>query len=146
MAELVARNAALKAGVVSEDEREGGRRMILNYGHTAGHANEAVTGYATCLHGEAISVGMMIAATIGEALDITPPAVRERQSRIFELYGLPRSLSGVDPAAVLAATALDKKVAAKKVRWILLRDFGEPVVTEAPEDVALAAISQYVSA
>ena len=81
--EMVARNAALKAGVVSEDEHEGGRRTILNYGHTVGHAIEAVAGYADILHGEAISAGMMAAAAIGERIGVTPSAVTARQARIF---------------------------------------------------------------
>ncbi len=143
-AEIVARNAALKAAVVSEDEREGGRRAILNYGHTVGHAIEAVCGYADILHGEAISVGMMAAAAIGEAIGVTPPAVARRQRALFERYGLPLRHPGLDLEAVLAATAHDKKVAAKRVRWVLLEDFGRPVLRDdVPESVvreALAAV------
>jgi 3-dehydroquinate synthase len=139
--EIVARNAALKASVVSDDEREGSRRMILNYGHTIGHAIEAVTGYARVLHGEAISVGMMAAAGIGERVRVTPPAVRKRQAALFERYGLPLTLDGIDPAAVVAATALDKKVAAGRVRWVLLEDFGRPVIRDdVPDDAVIAAL------
>jgi len=133
--EIVARNAALKASVVSEDEREGGRRMILNYGHTAGHAIEAVTGYTRVLHGEAISAGMMIAAEIGRRSGVTPAAVGERQAHLLERYGLPLRHPGLDVDAVIAAMAHDKKVASKKVRWILLEDFGRPVVRDdVPDD------------
>ena len=133
---MVSRNAALKAGVVVEDEREGSRRMILNYGHTAGHAIEAVTGYTRVLHGEAISIGMMVAAEIGRRMGVTPAAVGERQARLFERYGLPLRHAGLDVDAVIAAMALDKKVASKKVRWILLEDFGRPVVRDdVPDDV-----------
>jgi 3-dehydroquinate synthetase len=128
--EIVARNAALKAGVVSEDEREGGRRAILNYGHTIGHAIEAVTGYAPVLHGEAISAGMMAAAEIGRRMGVTPAHVGERQRVLFERYELPVRLPRVDVDAVIAATALDKKVAAKTVRWVLLEDFGRPVLRD----------------
>lgn len=136
--EIVARNAALKAKVVSEDEREGGLRMTLNYGHTIGHAIEAVTGYTSVLHGEAISVGMMAAAAIGERVGITPPAVAEHQRHLFELYGLPSSMPGLDVSAVMDATKLDKKVAGKKLRWVLLEDFGKPVVRDdvSGDDVA----------
>jgi 3-dehydroquinate synthetase len=134
--DLVARNAALKAGVVSDDEREGGRRMILNYGHTIGHAIEAVTGYAAIRHGEAISAGMMAAAAIGERVGVTPPAVAERQRALFGRYGLPLRHPGVDPGAVFAAIALDKKVASKRVRWILLEDAGRPIVRDdVPEEI-----------
>jgi 3-dehydroquinate synthase len=128
--EIVARNAALKAGEVSEDEREGGRRAILNYGHTIGHAVEAVTNYAAVLHGEAISAGMMAAAEIGRRMGVTPAHIGERQSALFERYGLPVRLPRVDVDAVIAATALDKKVAAKKVRWVLLEDVGRPVLRD----------------
>lgn len=138
---LVARNAAIKARVVSEDEREGGLRMILNYGHTTGHAIESVTGYGPILHGEAISVGMMAAAAIGERVGITPPAVAQRQARIFERYGLPRRVHGIDAEAVFAATALDKKVSAKRVRWVLIEAEGRPVVRDdVPDDVVRAVL------
>ena len=128
--EFVARNAALKAGVVSQDEREGGLRMILNYGHTTAHAIEAVTGYANVMHGEADAIGMMAAAEIGNRMGITPADIGERQARIFERYGLPVRMSGVDVDAVIAATAHDKKVASKKVRWVLLEDAGKPVIRD----------------
>jgi 3-dehydroquinate synthase len=142
---MVSRNAALKAGVVSEDEREGSRRMILNYGHTAGHAIEAVTGYTRVLHGEAISIGMMVAAEIGRRMGITPAAVGERQGRLFERYGLPLRHAGLDVDAVIAAMALDKKVASKKVRWILLEDFGRPVVRDdVPDDVVRDVLREVV--
>jgi 3-dehydroquinate synthase len=142
MTEIVARNAALKAKVVSGDEREGGLRMILNYGHTIGHAIEAVTSYGPILHGEAISAGMMAAAEIGRRVGVTPPAVIERQQRLFELYGLPTRHPGLDVDAVLEATRLDKKVAGKKLRWVLLEDFGTPVIRDdVPEDVVHDVLS-----
>ncbi len=134
--EIVARNAALKAAVVSEDEREGGRRMILNYGHTIGHAIEAACGYRGILHGEAISAGMMAAAEIGRRIGVTPAAVGKRQLALFEIYGLPLRHVGLDVDAVLAATLHDKKVAAKRVRWVLLEDFGRPVIRDdVPDNV-----------
>ncbi len=134
--QIVARNAALKAKVVSEDEREGGLRTILNYGHTVGHAIEAATGYRDIRHGEAISAGMMAAAEIGRRAGVTPAAVGERQRVLFERYGLPLRQPGVDAGAVLAAMSLDKKVAAKRGRWVLLEDFGCPVIRDdVPHDV-----------
>ncbi len=136
--EIVARNAALKARVVSEDEREGGLRMTLNYGHTTAHAIEAVAGYGKVSHGEADSVGMMIAAEVGRRMGVTPAAVGERQARLFKLFGLPLRHPGLDVDAVMAAMLLDKKVASKKVRWVLLEDVGRPVVRDdVPEGVVL---------
>jgi 3-dehydroquinate synthase len=144
--EIVARNAALKAAVVSEDEREGARRMILNYGHTIGHAIEAVSGYRGILHGEAISAGMMAAAEIGRRIGVTPAAVGERQAELFERYSLPLRHAGLDASAVIAATMHDKKVSAKRVRWVLLEDFGRPVVRDdVPDDVVREAVSAVVA-
>ncbi len=143
--EVVARNAALKAAVVTDDEREGGRRMILNYGHTIGHAIEAACGYRGILHGEAISAGMMAAAEIGRRIGLTPAAVGERQRALFELYGLPLRHPGLDVDAVLAATLHDKKVAAKRVRWVLLEDFGRPVIRDdVPDDVVRDVLATIV--
>ena len=135
--EIVARNAELKANVVSDDEREGGRRMILNYGHTTGHAIEAVTGYGDIRHGEAISAGMMAAAKIGACMGITPPYVAERQRSLFRRYELPTKLPGIDVDAVMQAMAYDKKVSSKRVRWILLEDFGRPVVRDDVPDAVV---------
>jgi 3-dehydroquinate synthase len=104
--------------------------MILNYGHTIDHAVEAACGYRGILHGEAISAGMMAAAEIGRRTGITPAAVGDRQRALFELYGLPRRHAGLDVDAVLAATLHDKKVAAKRVRWVLLEDLGRPVIRD----------------
>jgi 3-dehydroquinate synthase len=143
--EMVARNAALKAGVVSEDEREGGRRMILNYGHTTAHAIEAVAGYGAVSHGEADSVGMMVAAEVGRRMGVTPVGVGERQARIFEIYGLPLRHPGLDVDGVMAAMSLDKKVASKKVRWVLLEDFGRAVVwDDVPGDVVRGVLRELV--
>jgi 3-dehydroquinate synthase len=127
---FVARNAALKARVVSEDEREGGLRMILNYGHTTAHAIEAITGYARVMHGEADAIGMMAAAEIGRRMGITPPAIGERQARVFARYELPARMPGVDGDAVINALAYDKKVAGARPRWVLLEDAGRPVIRD----------------
>lgn len=142
IAGIVARNAALKAAVVSEDEREDGRRMILNYGHTTGHAIEVVTGYRDIRHGEAIAAGMMAAAEIGRRIGITPPGVGERQAALFERYGLPRRIPGIDAGAVAEAMLYDKKVAAKRVRWVLLEGFGKPVVRDdVPDAIVREALA-----
>jgi len=144
--QIVGRNAALKAGVVSEDEREGGRRAILNYGHTIGHAIEAVTNYAAVLHGEAISAGMMAAAEIGRRMGVTPAHIGGRQRALFDRYGLPVTLPRIDIDAVIAATAHDKKVAAKKVRWVLLEDIGRPVLRDdVPLEVVRAVLSELIA-
>src|SRR5581483_8342264 len=98
--------------------------------HTLGHAIEAVSGYRRILHGEAISAGMMAAAEIGRRAGITPAHIGERQRALFGRYGLPLRHQGLDVDALLAAIALDKKVAAKRVRWVLLEDLGRPVLRD----------------
>jgi shikimate kinase/3-dehydroquinate synthase len=127
--EVISRSIALKAAVVSEDEREEtGRRTILNYGHTIGHGLEAAAEYVGMLHGEAVAVGMAGAARIARRLGLLAPELAERQDALIARFGLPLRASGVDPAKVLAATALDKKVKGGAIRWVLLEGIGRPVI------------------
>ena len=120
---------ALKAAVVSEDEREEtGRRTILNYGHTIGHGLEAAAGYAGLLHGEAVAVGMSGAARIAVRLGMLAPAVAERQDALLARFGLPLRAPGVDAQKALAAMALDKKAQGGAVRWVLLEGIGRTVI------------------
>jgi shikimate kinase/3-dehydroquinate synthase len=138
--ETVSRSAAVKAMVVAEDEREeSGRRAILNYGHTVGHALEAATGYSRLYHGEAVSVGMMAAAHLGLRLGLTPPHLLHRQRRLLERFRLPTSVGGVAKEALWQALALDKKVQHGRLRWVLLKDVGRPVVTS---DVPLPLVEE----
>ncbi|MCK9518626.1 MAG: 3-dehydroquinate synthase [Dehalococcoidia bacterium] len=138
--DLIARSVAIKAAVVSEDEREAGQRTLLNYGHTIGHAIEAVAGYGTYLHGEAVAVGMHAAGIISVELGLLTPGELERQQRLLAAYGLPERVQGVDIEAVLTATLSDKKVRAGSVRWVLLEGIGRAVVREGvPDDVVRKA-------
>ncbi|MCH8309498.1 MAG: 3-dehydroquinate synthase, partial [Chloroflexi bacterium] len=95
--DVIRRSVAIKANIVSQDEKETlGIRILLNYGHTIGHAIESATGYGTFLHGEAVSVGMMGAAYIGEAMGMMTADMVERQRAVLEGVGLPLSCEGVD--------------------------------------------------
>lgn len=134
---VIRRSIALKAAVVSEDEREEtGRRTTLNYGHTIGHALEAAGGYSQLLHGEAVAVGMRGAAEIGRRLGITPPEVVVRQQTLIEKFGLPTHASGLDRDRVMAAMALDKKVSDRVITWVLLSGIGQTVLNNAvPTDI-----------
>ena len=126
--QVVRRSVAIKVGVVTEDERETtGRRSILNYGHTVGHAIEAATAYGTYLHGEAVSVGMMAAAEIGRRMGITPPEVVERQRELLLRFRLPVAAPRLSPDALARAIALDKKTTGGAVKWVLLEDIGRTV-------------------
>lgn len=143
--EAIRRSVAIKAAVVSEDEREEtGRRTVLNYGHTVGHAIEAATEYGRLpgrgfLHGEAVAIGMTAAAAISRRLALLPPDVERRQGDLLGRFGLPARARGVDRGAVLAAMALDKKVRAGAIRWVLLEDIGRTVLRD---DVPLALVEQ----
>lgn len=124
-AQVVARNAAIKARIVSEDEREtSGLRSLLNYGHTMGHGLEAAAGYDAYLHGEAVAVGMAAAARLGLAFGVTPAELVERQAQLIRRYGLPDSYADVDPADILEAMSRDKKVSAGQVSWVFLEGVG----------------------
>ena len=152
--DIVRRNVAIKASLVAEDERDTGRRAILNYGHTIGHAIEAAAGYQGVLHGEAVAAGMMAAAEIGRRLGVTPPGVVERLRALLERFGLPtrgprpEALEGpkLDPKRVLAAIALDKKVEAGAVRWVLLEDVGRAVIrSDVPEQTVREVVGEILS-
>ena len=123
--DVIRRSMAIKAAVVSKDEKETlGIRVLLNYGHTIGHGLEAATGYSQYLHGEAVSVGMVGAAKIGCDVGLMPASDVERQRSVLADYGLPLRARGVDPDKVLDAMRSDKKTAAGAIRWVLLDGIG----------------------
>ena len=131
----------LKGGVVSEDERESGRRAILNYGHTVGHAIEAATAYGRYLHGEAVAIGLRAAAHIAVATGCFPADAAARQADLVERFGLPASAPGVDRAAVRAAMGLDKKARAGRLAWVLPTRLGDAdVFRDVPDALVDAAL------
>jgi 3-dehydroquinate synthase len=125
--EAIKQSASLKARVVAEDEKERGRRMILNYGHTIAHGLEAATDYERFLHGEALAIGMTGAALLSERLGLISKDVVARQMRVIQTFGLPASCAGIELAGVLKAMELDKKVRERAVRWVLLKDIGQTI-------------------
>jgi 3-dehydroquinate synthase len=124
---LVLRAAGIKARIVAADERESGERAHLNLGHTYGHALETLAGYGTYLHGEAVSVGLIVALEVGIALGATPAALLDRVRDCLTAVGLPVAVPVLDRAAVHATMARDKK-ARGGVRMVLLEDVGRPVL------------------
>jgi len=130
--------------MVTEDEREEtGLRMTLNYGHTLAHAIESATAYGRFLHGEAVAVGMMLAAAISARLGLLPAEVVERQRALIERYKLPIRCEGIDRARVLEAMTLDKKVRGKAVRWVLLEEIGRTVIRDdVPAEVVEEALAE----
>ena len=125
--DLVRRCVAIKAEVVAADEREGHRRMWLNYGHTVGHAVELASGMSLS-HGEAVAVGLVAAAELGAMAGFAD--VREVTTQVVERLGLPSHASGLDRAAVESAMAADKKRGAQGLRFVVLEALGRPVVVD----------------
>jgi len=144
--EAVRRSVAVKARIVSEDEREQGRRILLNYGHTIGHGVEAATDYGRFLHGEAVSVGMVGAAMLSHALGVLSPEVVKQHRDILKTFGLPISCSDVNVKNVLKAMELDKKVKGKALRWVLLRGIGQPVIRQdVPRHLVVKVLEELLS-
>jgi len=120
---VVFRCVAAKALIVAKDEREKGPRAILNYGHTAGHALEAATGFRIS-HGRAVAFGMRVAARMALSMDLCSKRLVETQDELLTAYGLPNRVPHVDPARVLAAIPRDKKARRGKVAWVMPRRMG----------------------
>ncbi len=132
---LVARCVRAKAAVVGEDERDLGRRLVLNYGHTLGHALERVDSFRGRSHGEAIAIGMVFAARLAERLGRAEPGLAARHARLLSSLGLEPEgrLPEVEP--LLVAMRMDKKYR-EGIRFVLLEDAGRPVlVDDVPDDV-----------
>ena len=121
---LVRRSCEIKAAVVSADEREGGRRRVLNYGHTLGHAIETATSYRWYTHGEAIAIGMAFAAQLSVAEGRCGATTAKRQHDLLVRAGLPTAMPGLSPAAVMQAIDRDKKVVAEKANFVLVDRIG----------------------
>jgi 3-dehydroquinate synthetase len=127
---VVFRCVAAKALVVAKDERERGPRAILNYGHTAGHALEAASGFRVS-HGRAVAFGMRVAAKLALAMDLCSKRLVESQDAMLTAYGLPDRVPRVDPGRVLAAIGRDKKALRGKVAWVLPRRMGHAEIGHA---------------
>ena len=124
---IIARSCEIKAEVVSQDETESGLRAILNYGHTIGHAIEAIAGYGKYLHGEAIAIGQVKASLLSERLAGLKPSDTDRVRQIFVKAGLPVQirLNAAQRRRLLDAMQLDKKVSAGEVKFVLARALGK---------------------
>ena len=140
LAEVIRQSCAIKAAVVAEDEREQGRRAILNYGHTFGHALETLTGYDQLLHGEAVAIGMVLAADCACRHDLLDEASVQRIRGLVSALGLPTAMpAAIDPSAALAAMGMDKKVVDGCLRLVLPERIGAVRVTDQVEQAAVLA-------
>lgn len=136
----IRRSCEIKAEIVAEDEREQGRRALLNLGHTFGHALEAIGHYERWLHGEAVGLGMALAARTSVALGWLPQRDCDRIERLLAAAGLPTTASGIDPSELLELMRGDKKADSAGLKLILVRAIGESVVTRAPREDVLRAV------
>ncbi len=139
---VVFRCVAAKALVVAKDERETGRRAILNYGHTAGHALEAASGFRIS-HGRAVAFGMRVAARVALSMDLCGKRLVDTQDELLTAYGLPDRAPRIDPARVLDAIPRDKKARRGKVAWVLPRRLGHAEIGHAvPSPLVRRAVTR----
>ena len=148
LGEVVARCCEIKADVVAQDETESGLRAILNFGHTVGHALEAVSRYGKYLHGEAISIGQVAAAELSAALTGLPQVDVERITDLFRRASLPTSveLNSRDLRKLFDAMRLDKKVVGGEIKFVLAKRIGEVVWGQSvPEELIRFTLNTQLS-
>jgi 3-dehydroquinate synthase len=136
LAHAIRRSCELKAEVVAEDEREAGRRAILNFGHTFGHAIENCVGYGEWLHGEAVAAGMVMAAELSHLSAGDADRLRDLIARA----GLPTAPPALGASRFVEAMSRDKKVQKKQLRFVLLQQLGAAVVTSEYDEADLHSI------
>ena len=139
--EAITFSCRYKAGVVARDERELGERALLNFGHTFGHAIEAEAGYGQVLHGEAVAIGMLLAARLSARLGLAPLADAEQLEALLSQFGLPTRLpQGLDATRLFERMILDKKSLSGKLRLILWRGAGKAEMFSGTEDSAIQTL------
>jgi len=143
LAKVIQTSCKDKADVVARDELEGGLRAILNLGHTFGHAIEAASGYGHYLHGEAVAIGMVMAADLSRRLDLIRESEQQRIYTLIKAAGLPTLAPRLPIPTYLDYMKVDKKAEGGQIRFILLRGIGSAVITG---DVPPAAVTQTLQA
>ncbi|AVR98724.1 bifunctional shikimate kinase/3-dehydroquinate synthase AroKB [Pseudoduganella armeniaca] len=144
LAYAIARSCEIKADVVRQDEREGGLRAILNFGHTFGHAIEAGMGYGHWLHGEAVGCGMVMAAELSQRLGYIDTATVARIRALVAAAGLPVTAPDLGTERWLELMEVDKKNEGGAIKFILLKPLGTALVTSAPQAALLDTIAACV--
>ena len=140
LSHAIQRSCTLKAQIVAEDERESGRRALLNFGHTFGHAIEGATGYGAWLHGEAVGAGMILAARLSHRLGLIETDVIERLTSLIAAAGLPTEAPDLDVSTWLHWMASDKKADAGQLRFVLLDALGRARLAKVPDDALNAVL------
>ena len=137
MEHAIRRSCQLKAEIVTEDEREIGNRAKLNFGHTFAHAIETVTGYRSYLHGEAVAIGMVMAADLSARMDLCQSDTVDRIRQLIEAFGLPVASPKLPTPLMLETMAMDKKVIGGRMRFVLVKRIGEVFVESGVPQSAL---------
>jgi 3-dehydroquinate synthase len=140
----IRRSCEIKAEVVGQDEKEGGLRAILNFGHTFGHAIESGLGYGQWLHGEAVGCGMRMATDLSVRLGLVPPATLQRMHTLLVRAGLPVRAPDLGGDVYLDWMGRDKKAEAGDIRFVVLESMGRAVVRKAPEAVVRGVLTSAV--
>lgn len=135
LAYAIQRSCEIKADVVRQDEREGGLRAILNFGHTFGHAIESGLGYGQWLHGEAVGCGMVMAADLSHRLGFIDAHSKNRLTALINAAGLPIVPPKLDTQRWLDLMAIDKKNEGGQIKFILIKPLGTPLMTSVPPDI-----------
>lgn len=136
----------IKSDVVSADEYEtGDTRILLNYGHTIGHALEKITNYKKFLHGEAVAIGMMVAARISYRIGLIELGVIQRQQTILQQFQLPVYFEKIDVNSLIEATRSDKKTRGGSINWVLLTGIGTSTIqSDVPTSLVAEAIEETI--
>jgi len=143
MAHLIEKCCQIKAEIVSEDEREGSVRAILNYGHTFGHAIESLTNYNLYSHGEAVAIGMVMAASMSERMGILSRDDKEGIIKLLESVNLPTERPDLDQNIFLESMKRDKKAQDGEIRLILLDGIGNAIISnDYPSEILMETISE----
>lgn len=145
LAHAIARSCEIKADVVRRDEREGGLRAVLNFGHTFGHAIEAGLGYGEWLHGEAVGCGMVMAADLSQRLGLVDAATVERLRALVKAAGLPTVAPDLGVARWIELMEVDKKNEGGAIKFILLKPLGSPSIASVPEKALRATLAACVA-
>jgi 3-dehydroquinate synthase len=140
LAHAIQRSCEIKADVVRQDEREGGLRAILNFGHTFGHAIEAGLGFGEWLHGEAVGCGMVMAADLSWRMGLLDRPSRDRIEKLVEAAGLPAVAPDLGAQRWIELMQVDKKSSGGEIKFVLLNPLGSAIITAAPQDLLLATL------
>jgi 3-dehydroquinate synthase len=140
LAHAIARSCEIKADVVARDEREGGLRAVLNFGHTFGHAIESGLGYGKWLHGEAVGCGMVMAADLSRRLGLIDDAAVARVRALVQAAGLPVVAPDLGLERWIELMEVDKKNEGGAIKFILLKPLGSPSITNAPRELLEATL------